>query len=229
MISRRSRIHLAALLLTLFAACATTPDDPMVVREVRDETLLVEIPRSRIRRILHATGAHGGADRVFLEGRADPLEGAVVEPTRDIILMELGADWEAPAATAPGGDAGPEDFASVRDALRKEVLRLGSLEGRMLKSGEPLPECKVRVVLLDQARTLGIFTTWRPRGEYLAITNDEGLCRIEELPEGNYKIFWWPPWEDGWVRRIEWQPDVFVSAHETTTFESIETARRVLR
>ncbi|MCZ6692085.1 MAG: carboxypeptidase-like regulatory domain-containing protein [Planctomycetota bacterium] len=216
------------LLLTL-AACATTPGEDYVVRTVGEDSIIIEIPRERIEKVAHDVGGSmGGKDLIYLEGREKPLRGIVLEQSRDALLVELGRGEREPPPRS-GERLPQEDAASLKEEIRRDLLALGSLKGRLLDAGKPLQGCKVKVVRLDQERFLELFSTWRPLGKFVTVTDDAGQYTFEELPAGHYKIFWWPSWEDGWIRRIRWEPDVEVEKERTATIAPIESRRRVLR
>lgn len=218
------------LILVLPLACVSAAGRrEILVREVRGGAVLVEIPRDRVERVIHGARTDGtGQDRIFIEGREVPLEGRVLEETRQVLLVEIGGAFPE-SAPDPRHRLDAVDAQELRESIRKEILGLGSLEGRVLQKGKPLEGCRVRVVAMEEDRALGFLSTWRPGDEYPTVTDNQGVYRFDELPAGAYKVFWWPPWEDGWIRRIKWEPDVVVRAGEVATPQAIESRRRVLR
>ena len=128
------------LLLTL-AACATTPGEDYVVRTVGEDSIIIEIPRDRIEKVAHDVGGSmGGKDLIYLEGREKPLRGIVLEQSRDALLVELGRGEREPPPRS-GERLPQEDAASLKEEIRRDLLALGSLKGRLLDAGKPLPGC----------------------------------------------------------------------------------------
>lgn len=220
----------AGILLAIAAtACASTSGRDLVVRDVREGTILVEIPMERIERVAHGAGETGsGRDLIYIEGREEPLRGAVLEQSREALLVELGEVW-APDSQRRLEDSHTADLDRLKEEVQRELLEVGSLEGRILEKGAPLEGCRVKAVRLSPASVLGLLSTWQPGRESVTVTGEDGRYRFEELPAGAYKIFWWPPWEDGWIRRIPWEPDVRVQRGRTATATPVESRRRVLR
>lgn len=104
---------------------------------------------------------------------------------------------------------------------------LGMVKGKILKQGNPLTSCRVRLVSLRNEG--GVFYKDNKSGKRLEITTDKnGTYIFYNVSPGYYKLYWMPPSETSWIRRVSMEPDVFVEAGEVSTMDSLETDRRIL-
>lgn len=108
-------------------------------------------------------------------------------------------------------------------------LNLGKVEGRILHSGKPLPDCQVKLQMLEKG---GLLTKgYRPvegAVEIEAVTDKDGFYRFADVSPGLYKLYWKPPEETTWVRRFKMEPDVIVTAGKLTKPKDVETLKRTL-
>lgn len=103
----------------------------------------------------------------------------------------------------------------------------GAVEGRVLRGGQPLPGCKVRIVRLEVRR--GPFGSANvPIANLDGETGPDGYYRFDPVPSGAYKIKWAPPGAERWIRMLSPEPDFAVETGKTTRFRDIESARRAL-
>lgn len=106
---------------------------------------------------------------------------------------------------------------------------LGRVEGRILHSGKPLPNCQVKLQMLEKGGLLA--KGYRPLEGALEIevtTNNEGVYQFMNVAPGLYKMYWKPPSETAWVRRFKMEPDVVVNSGRLTKPKDIETLKRTL-
>lgn len=129
-------------------------------------------------------------------------------------------------------DVGSVD--TVEEGLKKEkpVVQdpnLGKVEGRILHSGKPLPDCQVKLQMLEKG---GLLTKgYRPvEGaiELETITDKDGIYHFVNVSPGLYKLYWKHPSETTWVRRFKMEPDVIVESGRLTNPKEIETLKRTL-
>ncbi len=106
---------------------------------------------------------------------------------------------------------------------------LGRVEGRIFHSGKPLPDCQVKLQMLEKG---GLLTKgYRPvEGaiELETTTDKDGMYHFMNVSPGLYKLYWKPPSDTTWVRRFKMEPDVIVTAGKLTTPKDIETLKRTL-
>lgn len=136
------------------------------------------------------------------------------------------------------------DTDALKEEIKKEIIdsmnkkekeeediflreNTGKVVGTILRKGEPYPKCKVQIVALMQKRVF--LTKVTKRGSQLETETDEnGKYYFENVPEGEYKLFWKPHYETSWIRRLDMKPDVTVTKGKTTYPKNIDIVSRVL-
>lgn len=106
---------------------------------------------------------------------------------------------------------------------------LGSVEGKILRSGKPLSGCQVKLQMLEKGGLLA--KGYRPVAgavENETVTDNEGVYRFANVSPGLYKLYWKPPSETTWVRRFKIEPDVIVVPGKFTKPKDIEILKRTL-
>ena len=143
---------------------------------------------------------------------------------------------------ASGGRT-PEQTAAEREQLKREILAelraeearapealvaiAGTVEGRVLWNGDPLPECRVRLVRVDE--NVGYVAGADAAGSVVdTVTDARGTYRFDDIPAGSYKLKWVNPGGERWIRFLATEPDLAVIAGETTSFRDIEASRRAV-
>ncbi len=101
----------------------------------------------------------------------------------------------------------------------------GGVRGRMLYKGKPLPGCQVKIVMLEK---WGLLKSVKEGIRFETVTADNGHYRFEKVPPGGYKLYWKPPAESSWIRKIQMEPDIYVEAGETAYFPDRETNIRTV-
>lgn len=147
-----------------------------------------------------------------------------------------------PDTTANPAETGGLDW--IKEELKQEIIKemtqkkeeeeekllkesTGIVEGKILKKGKPLPDCKVQIVALSQERVF--FSSSIKRGSsFETFTDENGRYILEDVPPGHYKIFWKPSYETSWIRRLNMEPDVVVNAGKTAYPKDIDVHGRVL-
>lgn len=120
-------------------------------------------------------------------------------------------------------DLQKERYVSIHD------VRLGKVEGRILQNRDPLPDCQVKLQLLER---VGLFSKrYRPVAgavEFETTADKNGIYRFMNIPTGLYKISWKPHSETEWIRRFKMEPDVIVEPGKLTNPKTIEILKRTL-
>jgi hypothetical protein len=106
-----------------------------------------------------------------------------------------------------------------------EVENFGVVRGRMLHKGKPLPGCQVKIVMLEK---WGLLKSVKEGVRFETVTGDNGHYRFEKVPTGGYKLYWKPPTESSWIRKIQMEPDIYVEAGETAYLPDRETNVRTV-
>ena len=106
-----------------------------------------------------------------------------------------------------------------------EAENFGDVKGRMLFKGKPLSRCQVKIVLLEK---WGLLKTVKEGIRFETVTGDNGRYHFEKVPPGGYKLYWKPPAESSWIRRMRMEPDIYVEVGETYYLPDRETNVRTL-
>ncbi|MFQ5956183.1 MAG: hypothetical protein ACE5KK_00225 [Candidatus Brocadiales bacterium] len=182
------------------------------IEEFTDQTLLLRIPREEIASVKVAfhkdsqerKGASGGTEDV-------------PEPSAPQVAQSL--DWLKEQIIRELKDGVKDEIKEEQKAEEELVKKqtLGRVEGKIIKGDKPLQGCKVKIVPLT--REGAFFASYSPVEDTHApetVTDSEGRYIFKDIPPGQYKLYWMPPWEKSWIRRMQMEPDVFVVAGETT-------------
>ncbi|KKL51380.1 hypothetical protein LCGC14_2296050, partial [marine sediment metagenome] len=103
----------------------------------------------------------------------------------------------------------------------------GNAEGYILRNGDGLANCHVKLVRMVEAETLmGLLKVFKAGTEFDAVTDEKGKYRFQKVPVGSYKLKWQLPEDSGWIRRLRYKPDVTIALGKTHQLKAIETSRR---
>ena len=107
--------------------------------------------------------------------------------------------------------------------------KLGSVEGRIFQNGKPLKNCQVKLVMMEKYGYLtNEYRIVEGASEIESVTDEYGVYHFANIQPGKYKMYWMPPSETGWVRRLKMDPDVVVKSGKLVTPKDIETMKRTL-
>lgn len=106
-----------------------------------------------------------------------------------------------------------------------EAENYGRVAGRMLHKGKPLPGCQVKIIVLER---WGVFGGVKKGIRFETITDENGVYNFENVPPGGYKIYWKPPSESSWIRRLQMEPDIYVEHGERYYLPDRETNIKTL-
>lgn len=121
-----------------------------------------------------------------------------------------------------------QDSEMKRDAVPIEKSAVfGSLQGRMLAGGKPFVGCRVKVRRLEKMGFFGTRAKKEPR-IFDAVTDEQGIYRFDQLPEGPYDIYWIPPGKNYWVRLLREEPTVVIHAGREAVQPDINADMRAL-
>ncbi len=121
----------------------------------------------------------------------------------------------------------------MEGGVESDILKnlFGSLRGRMLANGKHYAVCKVKLRRLKPSYLTNIFTGKRDdtcSQLFEATTDDQGVYRLERLPEGAYDIYWIPPGRGYWVRLLKKGPGVVILAGAEVVKPDINADMRVV-
>ncbi len=106
-----------------------------------------------------------------------------------------------------------------------EAENYGRVAGRMLYKDNPLQGCQVKIMILEK---WGIFGGNKKGMHFETTTDDNGVYYFKRVPPGGYKLYWKPPSESSWIRRLQMEPDIYVDAGEKYYLPDRETNVRTL-
>lgn len=117
-----------------------------------------------------------------------------------------------------------------RDTRRSDLPdnSAGRIKGRFISSGNPLASCKVRLVRLRKDGVKYSKDTNSGARPIEAVTDRRGEYTFNNVPPGMHKLYWKPPMESSWIRRVSMEPDVVVRAGDVAYLDDIETNQRIL-
>ncbi|HHT9125518.1 MAG TPA: hypothetical protein ACFYD6_06820 [Candidatus Brocadiia bacterium] len=165
---------------------------------------------------------------------------AAKEKIKKDVIQELRADKALEEEAWPSPQVFKEE---IKKELKEELeekqeveekvfqeTKLGRVEGKILRKWQPLPDCEVRILMLVKAKIPLTKSFYQPElpTEYEGITDSEGYYHFINVAPGEYKIYWKPPTESCWIRRLDMKPDIIVEGGKTTYPKDIETFKRVL-
>ena len=118
--------------------------------------------------------------------------------------------------------------AMIAEKEKEEPVERGDVTGRMLSSGRPLPNCRVKIAKILQADSFfGIFKEIKVGVVFEGTTDNDGTYKFLNVPAGKYKILWKPSSEKTWVRRLRLDPDVEVEKDKVNFVKDIEVRKKV--
>lgn len=122
----------------------------------------------------------------------------------------------------------PAEYLKGKDPTIQD-LDLGWVLGKIICNGIPLPDCQIKLQILEKG---GLLTKgYHPIEGAITFetnTDKDGTYHIMNVPPGLYKLYWKPDGETSWVRRFKMEPDVIVEAGKATNPETVETTKRTL-
>lgn len=122
----------------------------------------------------------------------------------------------------------PAEYLKGKDPTIQD-LDLGWVQGKITCNEIPLPDCQVKLQILEKG---GLLTKgYHPIEGAVAFetnTDKDGMYHLMNVPPGLYKLYWKPAGEATWVRRFKMEPDVIVEAGKATNPKTVETTKRTL-
>lgn len=190
--------------------------------DMGESTMILEIPREEIasvRVLFHKEQGVASADTISASATraSDSSKLATNGPTsleelKEKLKMEL-----------------KEEITTEKKQEEKSAVAqsTGKVEGKITRGGNPLPGCKVKIVLVAKKGNLlfGGFGFKNDAPEFETETDIEGRYVFKDVPVGDYKLYWMLPKETSWIRRLKTEPDVFVQAGRTCHPKDVDAGR----
>lgn len=168
------------------------------------------------------------------------------QPTNNNGLMRESLDGDESLSSAPkqNKEFSEMDAQSFKEEIKRELLEAmnkneavkeeaylkentGVVRGRLLKKGDPFPNCAVQIISLSHERIL-FMKTLKKGTQLETITDEYGFYVFDEVPPGNYKLYWKPDYAKSWIRKMKMEPDMNVLPGRTTTVKDLEINKRVM-
>lgn len=119
---------------------------------------------------------------------------------------------------------------SIQEMLSQDRI----IQGKVLMRGEPLSNCKIRVLKVSDSvkdRMLSMFSGSQEKEEeqsFEAITDEFGLYTFKNVPYGEYILYWKPEGFGNWIRRLSENPDITLVPGRPVAVRNIETNVRTV-
>lgn len=195
--------------------------NPVEVLEEQNDAFIVKIPKTEIARIERSSPTTAQAwteKRVLWQDVGDYL---VIEiPKERLTQKELA---ESPNRTDIHGSLpsiGSEKSVKRNPSSASE----GALQGKVFKNKDPVPNCKVRIVLNYVAGGIAnLFSLNKGKNSdnevaFEAATDESGSYFFEGVPPGDYQIYFKLPDQNNWLRLLAEKPPVHISKGRTLHF-----------
>lgn len=195
--------------------------------EERSDSFIVRIPKEEIKIIKRKRPTDltlWKEKRIFWEDTGDYL--TIYLPKAKIVMPEdyIGNEYDSAKVLGQelvytGKEGRPESVAIFKGT--------GRVVGRILKSGQPFPDAKIKIASVpSQTNTLlSMFSSSEKQSQELVFetTTDElGQFEFMNVPLGIYDLYWSASESGGWYRRLSEKPDITVKSGATVTYPDIK-------
>jgi hypothetical protein len=158
-----------------------------------------------------------GQKRVLWEDRGDHV---VISLPKERITTPAGQTGSPAYATAYELAAG---LAAIGTQSRVPTVSTsaGNVTGRVLRDGQPLADCRLRLSPVVEPTTKPAQTSASAFPEESSLkalettTGSDGIYLFERVPTGNYDILWLAPGSAYWQGWLSAEPDVAVKTDAT--------------
>jgi hypothetical protein len=197
-------ITLTALCFFTFGGCSTPAQDRAKLKEELKREILAELREQKQIPVL----ASPQQDREQIK-----------EEIEQEVLAKVQSQVQTITSQLPDANNRPVQWQRVS---------VGSVEGLILRDGEGLQGCQVKLVrVLKSQSVIEMFNTIKEGAEFATVTDESGKYHFDRLPVGAYKLKWQLPNDKGWIRRLRDKPDAVITEGQTTVLKSVETKRRL--
>ncbi|MBF8277828.1 MAG: hypothetical protein HW390_2901 [Candidatus Brocadiaceae bacterium] len=221
------------------------------IKEVTEDTVRILIPASGISSLKTGTQPSVKAETITpvdrISDKPRDVVGDVKTPPQEKTGVERNSRWQPEPLSQFGriSDKPKEVVEEVKTPLQErtgvernsrlqpEPLnqdgKLGSVEGKIFQNGKPLQNCQVKLVMMEKYGYLtNEYRIMEGALEMESVTDEHGIYYFANVPPGKYKMYWMPPSETGWIRRLKMDPDVVVKSGKLVTPKDVETVKRTL-
>lgn len=145
----------------------------------------------------------------------------------DIDLLEKTLSDSSAAPSSSFSNNANNEFSNNESRQNLQTGDFGIVKGQFIQSGQPLSSCKVRLIKLRK-EGLVYYKDTDNEEKLEAVTDRNGTYFFNYVSPGFYKLYWKPPLETSWIRRVSMEPDALVKSGDVSNLGEIETNQRIL-
>jgi|GEM_PF-3024280 len=192
------------------------------VLEEYPDSIVIKFPKSEIRRIeaqekpaLNQTSAQ----KVIWIDDGNTI--TLRLPKQSVQISGTGTMAPAAGAIIPVSSLQEFSFAKASEESRRSLGEGGlpslpqggsSIQGKVLLKGNPLANCKIRILEIGQEQK-----------SFESITDEQGIYTFTNVPYGEYILYWQPEGSEQWIRRLSENPDITLVPGRPVSVRNIET------
>jgi hypothetical protein len=196
------------------------------ILDMAESTMVVEIPREEIASVRVFFQKEQGVKGLLDAGESSSMPQETNVGARHAVPLQMSSDLQELKEELKRELKEEIDTEKKEEEKVARVQVTGRVEGKITRGGNPLAGCKVKVVLMTKKGSFLFKTSTTDDSlEFETETDRDGRYVFQEIPAGDYKMYWRPPWENSWIRRIKMEPDVFVQAGMTYRAKDIDTGK----
>ncbi len=167
---------------------------------------------------------------VLAELREQRRTAVLASPQQDREKMKKEIEQEVLAKVQNQVQAITSQLPDANDrAVQWRRVLVGSAEGLILRGGEGLQGCQVKLIRIIKRQSISeMLNVVKEGAEFGTVTDDDGKYHFDRLPVGAYKLKWQLPNDKGWIRRLRDKPDAIITEGQTTVLKSVETKRKLV-
>ncbi|MEE8423475.1 MAG: hypothetical protein V3S49_02955 [Thermodesulfobacteriota bacterium] len=190
-----------------------------------EKTVTIRFPRKSIKSIVSGQEEAATVEKNRYLKSVSPINAQFQERLerlqQRIELLERNYEEDKKAGVSPTPDPS-KNVAAIEQLLQEEM---GRVEGIILWKKKPLVNGSVKIVLerytgFSLASLKKMFSGNREKSSDQIIletkTNTQGQYVFEKVPPGQYRLYWMPDAETGWVHRMREKPDFEVISGKLT-------------
>lgn len=110
---------------------------------------------------------------------------------------------------------------SHKENTENIIKGFGTVRGIILSQGVPLQKCEVKITRLIPGKFM-FLKKYKKAEQYETITNSKGIYVFDNIPAGEYKLYWKTSIGEPWMSRIEKEPDIIVINEKMSVAASLD-------
>lgn len=195
------------------------------VLKIDEQTVTVRFPRDSITSIVRDQEGVSSRDKTRAPetvSAESQFQKKIERLQKRLERLEKGQDEDKKSRDAAAPDPS-KNAAAIEQLLQEEM---GRVQGVILWKGKPLANRSVKIVLtkytgFSPAAIKRMFSGNKEKssGQEIVLstpTDSQGKYVFEQVPPGQYRLFWMPDTKTGWVHRMREKPDFEVISGKLT-------------